>query len=402
MIHVIYNSAATVEFSDSELLDLLEKARNNNAAQDITGMLLHIDGCFFQVLEGPDEAVDRLVERISEDPRHAKMTVIIRETIAKRSFKEWTMGFAKVSSRDLETIDGLNDFFVNQGVLTDLDAGRAKKLLEAFGRGRWRVRLAAREQTAFALEEALLDPKPKVAATGHTPRPDFSFAYQPIVNASERSIAGYEALTRGEHNEPTAQVLQRIPLGEVTAFQEDSRRMAIGMASRLGLEHDLHLGIIPRAEGERGNCLDSAVETARQCEIDPERLIIEIKHEMSLHDPLALADWLKEYRRIGLRISIGDFGSGHAGLALLDHYQPELISLSMWLVQGIEGHGPRQAIIRGLVQTCGDLGIDIVAKGVSTTEEYAWLVNEGVEFLQGDLLATPGFESLPKPMLPIG
>ncbi len=97
---------------------------------------------------------------------------------------------------------------------------------------------------------------------------------------------------------------------------------------------------------------------------------------------------------------IDDFGSGHAGLALLDHYQPEMISLSMWLVRGIESHGARQAILRGLVQTCSDLGIDIIAKGVETHEEYGWLRDEGIDLFQGYLFAKPGFEQLPRPMLP--
>ena len=103
----------------------------------------------------------------------------------------------------------------------------------------------------------------------------------------------------------------------------------------------------------------------------------------------------------GLRFGIDDFGSGHAGLALLDHYQPDLISLSMWLVRGIDHHGARQAILGGLVQTCGDLGIDIIAKGVETMEEYSWLRGAGIELFQGYLFARPGFEQLTRPMLPV-
>jgi blue light- and temperature-responsive anti-repressor len=71
-------------------------------------------------------------------------------------------------------------------------------------------------------------------------------------------------------------------------------------------------------------------------------------------------------------------------------------------VRCIEGHGPRQAIVRGLVQTCSDLGIDIVAKGVTTTEEFSWMFDEGIELFQGELFAPAGFETLPRPMLPVG
>jgi EAL domain-containing protein (putative c-di-GMP-specific phosphodiesterase class I) len=76
-----------------------------------------------------------------------------------------------------------------------------------------------------------------------------------------------------------------------------------------------------------------------------------------------------------------------------------MMSLSMWLVRSIEGHGPRQAILRGLVQTCEDLGITVIAKEIETIEEFSWLQEEGISLFQGYLFAKPGFESLPRPIL---
>jgi blue light- and temperature-responsive anti-repressor len=195
-------------------------------------------------------------------------------------------------------------------------------------------------------------------------------------------------------------VLQQLPIAEIGAFDEDGRRKAIGLATRLGMKGNLHLNMVPQSRFDAPNTLDSTIQTALLCGMDPSRIVLEIKHEATVTDPLALADWLRGYRSHGLKISIDDFGSGYAGLALLDHYQPEMISLSMWIVRDIEGHGPRQAILRGLVQTCGDLGIDIVAKGVETVDEFCWLRDEGIELFQGYLFARAGFEKLPVPMIP--
>ncbi len=396
MIHLIYNSAATKAFTDAELESLLRKARNNNAALDITGMLLYLDGCFFQVLEGPQVEVDALIETIRRDPGHTRMTIIIREPLAHRAFSEWTMGFTRLSLDDARSIDGLNDFFGSGHVLTDLDAGRAKKILTAFKHGRWRTRLVAAPPRPWANASQDL----AVSGRAASARPEFSFAFQPIIDASKRQLVGYEALVRGPQQEHAADVLQRVPLGEIAAFDEDARRMAIGLAARLGLTTNIHLNAVLLGRADAPETIDSTLETAARCGISADRLVLEIKQEATVTDPSALAARLREYRRKGLRISIDDFGSGHAGLALLDHYQPDMISLSMWLVRGIETHGPRQAILRGLVQTCRDLGIDIIAKGVETTEEYRWLYDEGVERFQGFLFAKPGFESLPKPLLP--
>lgn len=389
--HVIYNSAATAPMDEQALVDLLEKSRNNNAAVGITGMLLYNDGSFFQVLEGPTEEVQRLAARIENDPRHDRMTVIIKEPIARRSFGAWTMGFAHVATSELREIEGMNDFFEGQRVLTEIDAGRARKLLSAFGQGRWRVRVA-NHRPAFA----------PIAAVGELPqRPPFTIAFQPILDTSNRSIFAYDCQVRGPEGESTPEVLQRVAIDEIDDFDADARRSAIGLASRLGCNSSLYLPFVPRSIGSATSSLASTLSTAEKCEVDPSRLVIEIKHEVSMIDPRTVAAALHDFRMLGVRISIGDFGSGHAGLALLEYYQPDAISLNMWLVRGIEENGPRQAIVRGLAQTCEDLGIDIIATGVSTIDEYSWLREEGLYLFHGSLFSTPGLEELPVPSLPL-
>jgi len=104
---------------------------------------------------------------------------------------------------------------------------------------------------------------------------------------------------------------------------------------------------------------------------------------------------MNEYRGLGVKVAIDDFGAGYSGLNLLANFQPDQIKLDMFLVRGIEGHGPRQAIVRATCQACRDLGIDVIAEGVETVEEYAWLMHAGVRLFQGYLLAKPGFESFP-------
>lgn len=395
LIHLIYNSAATYPFTEEDFSVMLRKARSKNASLDITGMLLYIEGCFFQVLEGPENVVIELAETVRQDPRHTRMTTIIQEPIAKRAFSEWTMGFTQMSLINLGDIEGLNDFFTIGKVLTDIDSGRAKKLLTAFKQGRWRVKLSVATQYQPLATRAVAKKRRVIE-----PRPAFTFAFQPIVDASRRAVVGYEALVRADKTGTAADVLQRIQLGELGAFDEDARRMAIGFASRLGLAGNLHLNVFPHSWASAPKTIDSSLETAKRCGIDITRIVFELKHEATVSDPCAVSEWLSESRRLGLRINIDDFGSGYAGLALLDHYQPEMISLSMWLVRSIESHGARQAILRGLVQTCSDLGVDIIAKGVETIEEYFWLRDEGIELFQGFLFAKPGFESLPPPMLP--
>lgn len=139
LIHCIYASRASVAMSAADIQDLLERARHKNLARDITGMLLFIEGSFFQVLEGDSAEVDAIYETIARDPRHDRMTQIIREPIAQRSFGEWSMGFASIERADAQGLVGENDFFASAGCLERINPGRARKLLVAFRSGRWRT-----------------------------------------------------------------------------------------------------------------------------------------------------------------------------------------------------------------------------------------------------------------------
>jgi hypothetical protein len=137
LIHCIYSSAATGDFAEHDIPQLLEKTRAANASRGITGMLLYVEGSFFQVLEGDGEPVDALFQKISADSRHKHVTLIIREPIPERSFGEWSMGFATLGRSEAGELVGQNDFFTQASCFESLNPGRAKKLLAAFRRGRW-------------------------------------------------------------------------------------------------------------------------------------------------------------------------------------------------------------------------------------------------------------------------
>jgi Sensors of blue-light using FAD len=202
LIQLIYNSAATCVFNNQDLENLLRGARETNAKLDVTGMLLFVDGCFFQVLEGEEDVVDRLAEKIRLDRRHSKMSIIIREPITRRVFRDWSMGLMCMSAEEAGSIEGLNDFFADGKMLTQLEAGRARTILKAFGEGRWRVRLNAADipqpedspKQVTALSE---NPERTRTTTG-----DYSFAFQPIVDIRYKRVVSHEALVRGRGNEP--------------------------------------------------------------------------------------------------------------------------------------------------------------------------------------------------------
>jgi hypothetical protein len=138
LIHCIYASAATRRLENEDLASLLEEARASNERMGLTGMLLHVEGSFLQVLEGQASVVDPLYARIARDPRHEQVTLVIHEPIAKRAFQGWTMGYESMTHQELAELAGVNDFFGERRCLAEVRAGRARKLLGVFAEGRWR------------------------------------------------------------------------------------------------------------------------------------------------------------------------------------------------------------------------------------------------------------------------
>lgn len=110
MIQLLYISSATEPMSNDALLDLLRECRENNAAKGVTGMLLYGNATFLQVLEGEEPVVDALFERIRRDPRHDRVQVLHRKTIERRQYSDWSMGFKRVSAKELAQVEGLRDF----------------------------------------------------------------------------------------------------------------------------------------------------------------------------------------------------------------------------------------------------------------------------------------------------
>jgi hypothetical protein len=136
MIYLVYVSSAVTPFTRSELSDLLGKSRVNNAALDVSGILLYKDGNFMQVLEGEQTVVQTLYEKVSKDPRHRGLLTLLHGPLAERQFQDWSMGFRDLNAADVLAIPGYDEFLNTP--LTDprfaSDPTRCQKLLTMFKR----------------------------------------------------------------------------------------------------------------------------------------------------------------------------------------------------------------------------------------------------------------------------
>jgi hypothetical protein len=105
-----YASTQTGPLSALDLISLLKQARQSNKQQNITGVLLHRDDSFLQVIEGEKQAVLNLFEVIKKDPRHKRVEVLSEDPIEEREFSDWQMGFLELDDVDVRLLPGFSNF----------------------------------------------------------------------------------------------------------------------------------------------------------------------------------------------------------------------------------------------------------------------------------------------------
>ena len=223
---------------------------------------------------------------------------------------------------------------------------------------------------------------------------EFDYAYQPIVDIGTRSVFAHEALVRGPEGEGAASVLDQVNEDNRYRFDQACRVKAIKGAHALGMQVPLSINFLPNAVYKPEVCIRTTLEAARATGFPLENIIFEVTEGERVQDGVWFAQILREYKRTGFKTAIDDFGAGYAGLKLLADFQPDMIKIDMDLIRHIDTSRPRQAILRGLMRLCEELGIQVIAEGIETPAERDFLADEGVRLMQGYLFARPAFRAL--------
>lgn len=157
----------------------------------------------------------------------------------------------------------------------------------------------------------------------------------------------------------------------------------------------LSINFLPNAVYKPEVCIRTTLEAARVHGFPIDHIMFEVTEGERVEDGPWLATILREYKRFGFLTAIDDFGAGYAGLTLLADFTPDFIKLDMALVRSVEASKSRQAIARGVVRICQELGVQVIAEGVETAAERDFFLGEGVTLMQGYFFAKPMFRAIP-------
>ena len=109
---VVYVSEKT-DASDTTLKDIIASSKKNNPEEDVTGCLLSGSNSFLQLLEGPEDFIDRLYSKISTDNRHENVITLCDEKIDERLFLSWSMKLAPFENMEWSNNDFNAGNFLN-------------------------------------------------------------------------------------------------------------------------------------------------------------------------------------------------------------------------------------------------------------------------------------------------
>jgi len=113
MFRLLYISSASRNLSNDDLHEILDKAQQNNAKLDVTGMLVYMDGNFVQFLEGSKENVMALYNKIQRDDRHRDVLIIDQANVSGRFFESWSMAFQKINRFNAKDYPVIKEFLDN-------------------------------------------------------------------------------------------------------------------------------------------------------------------------------------------------------------------------------------------------------------------------------------------------
>jgi diguanylate cyclase (GGDEF)-like protein len=221
--------------------------------------------------------------------------------------------------------------------------------------------------------------------------------YQPQVDLATGCIVGAEALLRwqppgapavapAEFIAVAEQSGLIIPIGEWVLNEACLQARAWAWPGAAPVVVAVNLSAL---QFRRGNLLDAVAAALERAMLPAEQLEVELTESMLLQDTEAAIRTLSGLKKMGVRLSIDDFGTGYSSLAYLKRLALDKIKIAQPFVNDVVSDGDDAAIVRAIIQLGHMLQLSVIAEGVETDEQLAFLKAHGCDEVQGFLLGRP-------------
>jgi diguanylate cyclase (GGDEF)-like protein/PAS domain S-box-containing protein len=246
-------------------------------------------------------------------------------------------------------------------------------------------------------ERALQRARMEIALRRALEREEFRLFYQPKADLLTGKICGFEALLRWQHPdkgmvlpgdfipvlEETGLIVQagewvlRTACVQIRAWQESGLKVppvAVNLSAR---------------QFEQKNLKDIVRQILRDTGVDPSLIEFEITESLLMKDPEGAARTLRDLKESGVGLSMDDFGTGYSSLGYLKRFPIDTLKIDRTFVRDISTDADDATLTRAIINLAQNLRLKVVAEGVETEAQLAFLCENGCEEMQGYLFARP-------------
>ena len=221
----------------------------------------------------------------------------------------------------------------------------------------------------------------------------FTTHFQPIVYANGKEVYGHETLLRGiRKNGDIMSPLQMFKMAKdsnlLFNLDRQARETNITNSYKHKLNSKIFINFTPTAIYDPEFCLRTTMEKIKQFDISPDRIVFEVVESEEV-EVSHLNRILEFYRKEGFQIALDDLGSGYGSLNRLFNLRPAYVKIDIDIIRDIHKDKVKQSILKAIVNIAKDSGIMTIAEGVETKEERDFVVDAGLDLIQGYYFSKP-------------
>ena len=228
-------------------------------------------------------------------------------------------------------------------------------------------------------------------------REEFAVHYQPKVNLENGEIVGVEALIRWLHPEfGLVSPAEFIPIAEECGLMVPIGRWVLGQAchqaqawQEIGLAPIRIAVNISAAELRARDFLGGIDVILAETGLDPRLLEIELTETFMVQDSAAMLAVLQELKRLGIKLALDDFGTGYSSLNHLKRFPIDTLKIDRSFVRSVTTNADDASIVCAVISMGKNLHMRVIAEGVETREQLAFLQDHECPFGQGYYFSQP-------------
>ncbi|HEX9493569.1 MAG TPA: EAL domain-containing protein, partial [Thermoanaerobaculia bacterium] len=417
MEHLAYHDALTglpnrPLFMDRLIMALAQASRSN---QRVAVFFLDLDR-FKDINDSLGHSTgDGLLKAVAERIRRC-----VREgdTVARFGGDEFTLMIpkidevedaAKIAQKILETLKipfAINErelfvttsvgisIYPNDGTDPETLVRNADSAMyRAKDQGRDNYQLYAPAMNARALERLALENMLRKALSHR----ELVLFYQPVAHMKTKNIVGVEALIRWKHPEmgmvsPAHFISVAESSGLIIPIGDWVLRTACKQAKLWQKKIDSELTVavnLSARQFQQPNLVEEISEVLEETGLGAKYLELEITESNAMQNAENTIYTLRELKALGVRIAMDDFGTGYSSLNYLKRFPIDTLKLDQSFVRDITTDPSDAAIATAVIAMAHSLNLKVIGEGVEKEEQFAWLLKQNCDYIQGYLFSPP-------------